>query len=89
MASIKIDNATVNLTEVTVNEIKRAIDKAKAEGALRVLVKSEWAPIKFLISLEIEPHRMESCGYRGEAIKEPILTPDPVENGEKIPCDGD
>lgn len=76
--------ATVTLTEVTVNELKRAIDKAKEEGAQKVMVKSEYSPIKFLIALENVPHMMESMGYRGEAIKEQKSegTPIPTSDGE-------
>ena len=81
MSSILVEDVTVTITEVTVREIVRAIEKAKEEGASKTIVKSPWSKVKFLVAVENTPQSMESMGYQGEPVKEEMKgTPIPRED---------
>ena len=83
---IKVDKATVQVSEQTVKEFMKAIEKAKEtieftdepipDGDMstemynrykaargEVIVSSPYAPVKFQIAIEKNPHTQESCGY--------------------------
>lgn len=54
---------TVKMTEQTLRELLKAIEKAKNAKGDRVLVESHYSNVKFLISIETKPKSMESLGY--------------------------
>ena len=74
---INIKEATIRLTESTVHELTYAIKKAKDElqgmayegllscrSSMKIVVRSEFSSIDFLIELEKFPNAQESWGYR-------------------------
>lgn len=72
MAKISVDEATVNLTEVTLSELNRAVKKAKEQGATRVNVRSEFSRVTFSIDVAVESNMMESMGYQASSFTLPL-----------------
>lgn len=54
---------TIDITEQTVKELQREIEKGKKKGIETILVSSDFSDVEFRISLELKPYTMESLGY--------------------------
>lgn len=59
----------ISLTSVTVRELQKACEKAVEEKISRIIVSSPWSRTAFSISVETEPHSMESLGYKTDMVK--------------------
>lgn len=72
---IKIDKATVQLTEQTVKELVKAIEQAKQNldliGEEQILVRSEFSGIEYEIGLERHSQSQGSLGYRFAILRKP------------------
>lgn len=72
MADVKVDQCSVHMTEVTLNEINRAVKEAKDKGATKVTVVSPYSKTNFVIDVAVESNMMESLGYSATSFTMPI-----------------
>jgi len=99
---ITVKDATVKVTEQTLRELLKAVEKAKetiefttepmpdgdmevstfrSEQAKRgkIMVTSQFAPISFLIDLEVTPRTQESVAYKWQSGQLPSKEPEGTE----------
>lgn len=67
MSKVEIEDRRkyfVHLTSVTLKSLQDAVEKAREKKARQVIVGSEFSDTSFVINVELEPHTMESLGYK-------------------------
>lgn len=73
----------VNITSVTINELVKAVEIARSKKCDKVEVTSPYSDISFIIDVEVEPHTMESLGYKGENFSTTIHGKNIIEKSDK------
>lgn len=64
MSAIKIEHAIVVMTETTLMELVRAVQRGKQDGdQYEVIVTSDYSPVRFKIAFAA-PQSQESLGYQ-------------------------
>lgn len=66
VSGLEINKVTVYITEQTLREIVKGLDRLKKDKPQDTVAyaESKYDPIRFLISIETKPNTQESLGYQ-------------------------